>query len=100
MPRPCRPRRIRCSPRADYFKPQGIPLSNLEEVTLEADELEAIRLIDLKSLYQEEAAKRMDVSRQTIGNILSSARKKIADVLLNAKALQLKTTQLQNRRIL
>ena len=90
MPRPCRPRRIRCRPRTDCFKPQGIPLNELEEVNLEADELEAIRLIDLEGLYQEEAAKRMNVSRQTIGNILNSAHRKIAESLLHAKALYLK----------
>jgi predicted DNA-binding protein (UPF0251 family) len=89
MPRPCRCRRIRCKPDANYFKPRGIPLGMLEEVNLTLDELEAVRLADLEGLYQEDAAKRMDVSRQTFGNIINSAHKKIADVLLNAKALKI-----------
>jgi len=89
MPRPCRCRRIRCKPDTTYFKPRGIPLDMLKEVNLTLDELEAVRLADWKGLYQEDAAKKMDISRQTFGNIINSAHKKIADVLLNAKALKI-----------
>lgn len=89
MPRPCRCRRIRCKPDANYFKPRGIPLDSLEEVSLALDELEAIRLADLEGLYQEDAACKMNISRQTFGNIINSAHKKIADTLLNAKALKI-----------
>lgn len=89
MPRPCRCRRIRCNPDANYFKPRGIPLHMLEEVNLTLDELEAIRLADLEEMYQEDAAKKMNISRQTFGNIINSAHKKIADVLLNSKALNI-----------
>lgn len=89
MPRPCRCRKIRCSLNTNYFKPRGIPLDRLEEVSLALDELEAIRLADLEGLYQEDAARKMDISRQTFGNIINSAHKKIADTLLNAKALKI-----------
>lgn len=89
MPRPCRCRKIRCSPGVDYFKPRGIPLTELEEVGLRLDELEAVRLADLEGLYQEDAARRMDISRQTFGNIINSAHNKIADALLNGKALKI-----------
>ena len=89
MPRPCRCRRIRCNPDVNYFKPRGIPLDMLEDVNLALDELEAIRLADWDGLYQEDAAKKMNISRQTFGNIINSAHKKIADVLLNAKALKI-----------
>ena len=64
-------------------------MDSLEEVNLTLDELEAIRLADLTELYQEDAAKKMNISRQTFGNIINSAHKKIADVLLNAKALKI-----------
>ena len=90
MSRPCRCRRIRCKPDTNYFKPRGIPLDSLEEVNLTLDELEAVRLADWQELYQEDAAKKMDISRQTFGNIINSAHKKIADVLLHAKALKIK----------
>ncbi|MCX5698042.1 MAG: DUF134 domain-containing protein [Candidatus Omnitrophica bacterium] len=89
MSRPCRCRRIRCNPDANYFKPRGIPLDELEEVNLALDELEAVRLADWEGLYQEDAAKKMNISRQTFGNIINNAHKKIADTLLHGKALKL-----------
>ena len=89
MSRPCRCRRIRCRPDTNYFKPRGIPLDAIEEVNLTLDELEAIRLADFGESYQEDAAKKMNISRQTFGNIINSAHKKIADVLLHAKALKI-----------
>lgn len=89
MPRPCRCRRIRCKPDINYFKPRGIPADDLEEVNLTLDELEAIRLADFEGHYQEDAAKKMNISRQTFGNIVNAAHQKIADVLLNAKALKI-----------
>ena len=89
MSRPCRCRNIRCNPDTNYFKPRGIPLDALEEINLTLDELEALRLADWEELYQEDAAKKMNISRQTFGNIINSAHKKIADVLLHAKALKI-----------
>lgn len=89
MSRPCKCRRVCGSPGADYFKPRGIPLSQLEEVVLTLDEFEAVRLADLDGLYQEEAAKKMNVSRQTFGNIIEAAHKKIADAMVSAKALKI-----------
>jgi predicted DNA-binding protein (UPF0251 family) len=59
----------------------------LEIVSLQLDELEAVRLVDLMGLYQEKAAEKLGVSRQTLGNILESARKKISEALVNGKAL-------------
>ena len=53
------------------------------------DELEAIRLADFEGLYQEQAAKKMNISRQTFGRIVESAHKKIADALVNGKALSI-----------
>lgn len=70
------------------FKPCGVRGSFLERVTLEADELEAIRLSDTKGLYQQECANRMGVSRTTFSRIITSAHAKIADALLHTKALK------------
>jgi predicted DNA-binding protein (UPF0251 family) len=61
----------------------------LQQVTLTVDEFEAIRLADLQGLYQEQAAEKMNVSRQTFGRIIESAHKKIADALVNGKALSI-----------
>jgi len=70
-------------------------LDSLEEINLALDELEAVRLADLEGLYQEDAAKKMNISRQTFGNIINSAHKKIADALLNAKALKIEGGKVQ-----
>lgn len=88
MARPCKCRRIGSLPNVVFFKPRGIPLCNLEEVRLTLDEVEAVRLADMQGLYQEQAAKKMDISRQTFGNIIGSAHKKIADAIINGKALR------------
>jgi predicted DNA-binding protein (UPF0251 family) len=89
MSRPYKCRRVGFLPGVDYFKPRGVPLSRLKEVNLTIDELEALRLADLEGLYHEEAAKKMDVSRQTFGNIINSAHKKIADSIINSKAIKI-----------
>lgn len=83
-------RTIHKEPGVMSYKPAGIPTSRLEEVTLTIDELEAIRLADLEGLYQEMAAQKMRVSRQTFGRIIGSAHRKIADVLVNGKLLHVK----------
>ncbi len=87
MPRPKKCRRVCHNPGEVYFKPASIPMSELEPVALSLDELEAIRLRDLDGLYQEAAAKSMNISRQTFGNIITSAHRKIADCLVNGKAI-------------
>ena len=89
MARPRNCRRVGSLPESDYFKPRGIPLSMLEEVILTIDEFESIRLADLEGLYQEQAAERMNVSRQTFGRIIESAHKKVAEVLVEGKALKI-----------
>lgn len=76
-------------PDTNYFKPMGIPVSLLEEVVLTLDEFEAVRLADYLHLYHEDGARNMNISRQTFGRIIGSAHKKIADVLINGKALKI-----------
>ena len=89
MPRPFKCRRVCGHPRIDYFQPRGVPVNGLEEVKLTVDEFEALRLADWEGLYQEEAAVKMGVSRQTFGNIIGSAHRKLADALVNTKALKI-----------
>ena len=89
MARPMICRRVSGDVTARYFKPQGIPMRDLEEVAMAPDEIEAIRLADLEGLYQADAAARMGVSRQTFGNIIARARQKVASALLGGKALRI-----------
>lgn len=91
MPRPPCPRRITHQPPAVYFKPAGIPLRDLEEVVLAADEVEAVRLVDVDDLYHTEASKKMGVSRQTFDRIVRRARQKIAQALVRGMALRIET---------
>ena len=89
MPRPCCQRRVGFVPGVTYFKPAGIPLTELEEVIVTLDELEALRLADLHGLYQEQAAEQMKISRPTFARIVEAARKKVAEALIHGKALRL-----------
>lgn len=88
MVRPCCPRRVSffpvccCFRPEEEFPPQG-------EVVLLLDELEALRLTDLEGLYQEEAARRMGVSRATFARILVSARMKVAEALIRGKIIHI-----------
>ena len=76
-------RRVGCRVPARAFKPARVPGRKLEEVVISLDEAESIRLADLEGLYQEAAAMRMAVSRQTFGRIVEAARRKVADALIN-----------------
>jgi len=89
VPRPRQCRRVTQLPQASYYKPQGVPMRMLQQVALTVDELEALRLADFEGLYQEQAAQRMNVSRQTFGRILEAAHKKVADALVHGKALSI-----------
>ena len=79
MPRPMSPRRIRRDMTGRIFKPQAVPMDRLETVEVTLDGLEALRLADLEGLYQEEAARRMGVSRATFARVLTQARRAVAD---------------------
>lgn len=89
MPRPKKYRRICCNPSAFYFKPRGIPIYELEEILLDQDELESLRLADLLTYSQEKAAREMHISRATFGRIIENARRKVADAILNGKAVKI-----------
>lgn len=100
MPRPMKCRRVQQEPCSSGFKPTGMRGCDLEEVLLSLDEFEALRLADLEGLYQELAAEQLGVSRQTFGNIVKSARAKVADCLVNTKKLKIEggTVQCLGRR--
>jgi predicted DNA-binding protein (UPF0251 family) len=86
--RPVKWRRVALLPQVLYFKPAAVPLHILEEISLSVEEIEALRLKDLEGLEQEACAKEMNISRPTFQRILGSARQKIADALVNGKAIK------------
>lgn len=89
MPRPRLCRRIRFEPNTNYFKPQGVPLRELEVVELTLEEMEAIRLRHINNLDQIQAAEEMNTSQSTYQRILYSAYEKITDALINGKAIKI-----------
>jgi predicted DNA-binding protein (UPF0251 family) len=89
MGRPTKWRRVSFIPEATFFTPVGVLPRSLREVRLSVEEAEAIRLRDLEGLEQEECALRMRVSRPTFHRVLEDARKKVADAVLNGKALRI-----------
>ncbi|MBA7625616.1 hypothetical protein ES703_33048 [subsurface metagenome] len=89
MSKPKKFRQVMFPPRFLYFKPQGIPMRQLEQVVLTVDEYEAIRLIDHEGMDQAGAAEKMNVSRPTSARIIESAHKKIAEALIQGKAIRI-----------
>lgn len=90
MPRHKKIRRCRCpfaKLQGKVFKPAGIPAKTLELIIIYRDELEALRLCDKEGMTQEEAGKKMGISRGTVQRLLSSARKKIAKALSECKGI-------------
>lgn len=90
MSRPRLRRKLCVQPDVTYFKPRGIPLRQLESVHLTREEVEALWLIDLKSVSQTKAARHMHTSQSTVQRILTSARRKVAEAILAGKAISIK----------
>ncbi len=95
MARPRKCRNIGFKPCCSKFSPDNLNSNDNTEIMITLDELEAIRLADLEQLYQEVAAEKMEVSRQTFGLIIQSAHKKIADALINGRHLIFENVVLQ-----
>ncbi len=87
MPRPRKKRTVEYVPAEVTYKPVGRPLTELPQVWLSYEELEALRLADVEGLYQAEAAARMGISRSTFQRTLSEARHKVARALVEGAAL-------------
>lgn len=90
MVRPRKCRRVGAAPDVTYFKPRGVPLSELNEVDLSVEGYEALRLADHEGLKHEDAAVQMQVSRQTFGRMLSQARQTVAEALVSGFALRIR----------
>ncbi|MEI8670887.1 DUF134 domain-containing protein [Vibrio sp. SA48] len=89
MARPKKARNICGQAAYACFKPNGAKLTELAQVDLLPEELEALRLADKEGLSQLDAATQMGVSRQTFGNIVNRARTKVATCLVEGCALVL-----------
>ncbi|SRR5699024_974850 len=94
MPRPKKCRRVCGLPACREFAPRGMGCTD-EAVTLGLDEYEAIRLIDLEGMQQEQAAAQMGVARTTVQAMYNAARRKLADCIVNSKALRIEGGDVQ-----
>jgi len=89
MARPKKCRHVALMPRVRYFKPRGIPLTELTEVYLTIEGAEALRLVDAKGLDLNTAAGEMNVSRHTFGRILTQARRIVAEAITGGMAIRI-----------
>jgi predicted DNA-binding protein (UPF0251 family)/predicted Fe-Mo cluster-binding NifX family protein len=85
VPRPQRCRRVCEEPLYDEFRPEGH--RNADTVILTTDEYEVIRLVDLEGCTHEQCASQMDISRSTATEIYESARRKIAECIVEGKRM-------------
>ncbi len=95
--RPKKKKIIQQHPSIEAFSPNNRP-GSLDEVTLALEEYEAIRLHDHLMLGQKDSAKLMGISQQSFSRIVRSARKKIADAIVNAKIIRIEGGNVINRR--
>lgn len=87
MARPKKCKRVCGLPGNDSFGPAG--RAQGEMVIMTVEEYETIRLIDWEELTQQQCCQQMEVARTTVQAIYESARKKLADCLVNGKQLQI-----------
>lgn len=88
-PHNCFCKMIKFNPDVVYFKPQGIPMKDLQTIELSLEEIEAYRLRYMEDLDQQQAAEKMHTSTSTYQRILYSAYKKIAEALTVGKAIKI-----------
>jgi len=87
MPRPQNNRIVHEPPLFSEFKPLGTKGQELKQILLTLDEFEAFRLADQLGFSHAEAAGEMDISRSTFTRLISQARKKIAEFIIQGKLL-------------
>jgi len=89
LARPTKWRRVEFIPNFSYFVPSDLAGGKIQENIIKIEEAEALRLKDLEGLEQEDCAAKMEISRQTFQRILNSARRKVADSIINGKAIRI-----------
>ncbi|HUV29962.1 MAG TPA: DUF134 domain-containing protein [Acidobacteriota bacterium] len=87
MPRPRKRRFCRRYQADRVYKPQGIPLRQIDTVVLGLDQFEAMRLCDIEQLDQEAAGMRMGISRGTVQRLLYQGRKQLLEAILKNSAV-------------
>lgn len=94
--RPPLRRRVSLDLPSDYFKPQGVPMRELEIIELSVEETEALRLKNIENWEQKKCAQKMKTSQSTFQRILSSAYKKISQALVEGKGIKISREENKN----
>lgn len=89
MGKPKKEKNVEFEPIAVNFKPVGTSKILSEEVILNMEEFEAIRLKDFMGLEQKKSAKSMKISQPTFHRLLLSARRKIGGAIVQGKAIRI-----------
>ncbi|MFH1688325.1 MAG: DUF134 domain-containing protein [bacterium] len=87
MPRPRKKCCCRCYRADRVYKPQGVPMREIEPVLLSLDQFEAMRLCDVEGMDQEQAGTKMGVSRGTVQRLLYSGRRNLTGAILSRQAI-------------
>ena len=82
-----KPITVETSPTTNSLTPN--PTENLEPIVIDVAELEAFRLVDLEGLSQEEAGRKMNISRGTVWRLVQSARKKTSQALKEGRQIKI-----------
>jgi predicted DNA-binding protein (UPF0251 family) len=90
MPRPKKKRKVNRPPKMLGFKPFGIRFCDTDQVVMQYEEYEAVKLVIHENLSQDEAAEKIEVSRPTLTRIYNSALKKIAEAFVEGKSIVIK----------
>lgn len=99
MPRPKGKRLVHSMPCCCHFAPADIQTARSELITLNLDEFEAIRLSDIETMYQAQAAEKMEVSRPTFTRLLESAHRKIAQAIVHGQELKIEGGNVKSVRL-
>ena len=75
--------------KSNFFKPRGVPLSVLDQVSISKEELEVLRLRYSEKLQQLEASEKMGISQSQYQRDMVKALEKIVDALIEGKAIQI-----------
>lgn len=71
-------------------------MRDLKSVELSAEELEALRLKNVRGLNQIECAKEMNTSQSTFQRLLTSAEKKVSSAIVEGYAIRINKQQLSD----
>ncbi len=89
MPRPREIRKINFFPEVTYFKPRGVPLRDIKIIELTVEEVEALRLKNIKQYNQNQCALKMKTSQSTFQRIITSAHQKLSKAIIEGSAIKI-----------